>query len=547
MAISKSFMDLINKTPYHIKEGSTNFSAKEIKDNLRAFYQLKLPDNFQEIGLIRQNNSIEIDQLRSGRCLLLGHAGIGKTTLCNYLANQWATLEDYFVFKIHLGNLNAVDYQNTSLASIISNECFSKDSQPSSSQVQEILWSSTKKTSAKQKFLFILDGYDEFSKNSPCRETIEELLLKDRYPEIDVILSSRFIGDRSQFQFDQEVRCIGLRISPDSKSTSFLFKVFSLVKVDIDRSHEFFNRGFFLYDLDKEIQNKLIELELRINSGEVYSTSKLVFEKYESALFNFVNRLWEIYEQRVKVAYQFSQEEVEKKRVEIEKCLAQIARSTIDSRGRFSEKVLKNAIKDSYKCKLYCISSYMNEVLEVGIFDYDEKSNELAFCLPALVYYYNYKYLKQSTYASPKPIPPCLIPKNPATPVKVLKSLKEFSRVASVGNQENKADEETTSPEEIILIKESGNASAIKKSSISLKPPSLSLPIMKSTNTKWVDSEGESLVQSGLDQGFRKPTTIKPEYNQVFHHFHRISHHFHPVDENEQMKESAEPTFGLMS
>jgi len=111
--------------------------------------------------------------------MLLGRAGIGKTTLCHYIVNQWRMGKLWndrydWVFLIPLRNLNQRCYKQLDtevfkddifIEEIIWRECFSRSTrQPFSREkesnlkiIENILKESEGRT------LFILDGYDEIA------------------------------------------------------------------------------------------------------------------------------------------------------------------------------------------------------------------------------------------------------------------------------------------------------------------------------------------------------------------------------------------------
>ncbi|MGZ3634023.1 MAG: ankyrin repeat domain-containing protein, partial [Parachlamydiaceae bacterium] len=146
------------------------------------------------------------------RLLILGRAGIGKSTLCKYLTHQCWSADGVWknrfalVVKINLRNLTKERYpnKNVSLAEIIVRECF----KPTDEEKKEIKYINKvlASISAEQK-LFLLDGYDEFPADSPCKATINTLLnpQNDSY----LIVTSRPYAKVNSENFDFSLECIG--------------------------------------------------------------------------------------------------------------------------------------------------------------------------------------------------------------------------------------------------------------------------------------------------------------------------------------------------
>ncbi|CAM4964177.1 unnamed protein product [Rotaria socialis] len=115
------------------------------------------------------------------KVLVFGRAGIGKTTLCRYIAHQWATdalwPEYNLVALVSLRSLTENRYSplspgiGYSLVDIVARECLSRDlSEEDKSLLKDLL--------NKSKVLWLLDGYDEIIQNVPSHlQLIFEQLL----------------------------------------------------------------------------------------------------------------------------------------------------------------------------------------------------------------------------------------------------------------------------------------------------------------------------------------------------------------------------------
>lgn len=126
------------------------------------------------------------------RILIIGRAGVGKSTLCQFILSQWAAgklwQERYqAIFRIPLRNLIANRYSeknNCDISEIINRECFnSRLTKKEKKKLDEDLKDNP------NNYLIILDGYDELSneeKNQDLVNQIEPLL---SYPE--VLITSR--------------------------------------------------------------------------------------------------------------------------------------------------------------------------------------------------------------------------------------------------------------------------------------------------------------------------------------------------------------------
>src|SRR3990167_3812286 len=102
------------------------------------------------------------------KLLIIGRAGIGKSTLCQYIAHQWASQKSWLNFKavfwISLRNINSTNYSSCEITwiDLVDKECF-KDALTIQNK-KEVLKSEIQ--AHPEHFLFLLDGYDELSQDA---------------------------------------------------------------------------------------------------------------------------------------------------------------------------------------------------------------------------------------------------------------------------------------------------------------------------------------------------------------------------------------------
>lgn len=125
------------------------------------------------------------------RVLIQGSAGIGKSTLCQYIAFMWAEGKLYtefeYLFWLPLRNLNIDNYQNErSLEAYLAKEC----------QVDpEYIRSFLRHKKLREKTLILLDGYNELSPDAvnatgPLNPILREL---KKFPNVVVVTRPRSI------------------------------------------------------------------------------------------------------------------------------------------------------------------------------------------------------------------------------------------------------------------------------------------------------------------------------------------------------------------
>ncbi|CAF2900206.1 unnamed protein product [Rotaria sp. Silwood2] len=186
----------------------------------------RLEETFIDLNFKKEETLIRFEDLFSkSRILILGEAGSGKTTICQYAAYSWAcgTLwQNRFdwLFYIKMRNLNENIYpsrqENYTLIDIIINECFKEwtfieiDRRKLEFQITQSL-----------KILWILDGCDERSIPPHLSKIEQELLSKS-----NLLLTSRPYGTHS-CHYDMKVNIQGFT---DDDIKSYIEKYFSYRK-----------------------------------------------------------------------------------------------------------------------------------------------------------------------------------------------------------------------------------------------------------------------------------------------------------------------------
>lgn len=167
-------------------------AVEEVYDYASAIYG-RTARAFTAEDILRQTS-----EDAQNRILILGTAGIGKSTLSDYFCSLWArrrvatpevlhfTQQYQWVFKIPLRNLTAERYpndQNSCVIDVIEKECLAalragETCEPLSKKdkkkLESLLWDATQT----QQVLLILDGFDEISANinDRIRHLLEQFL-----------------------------------------------------------------------------------------------------------------------------------------------------------------------------------------------------------------------------------------------------------------------------------------------------------------------------------------------------------------------------------
>ncbi|CAF2475183.1 unnamed protein product [Rotaria sp. Silwood2] len=186
--------------------------------------QFKIHNTEEEIKLL--------DLCRRPRVLVLGEAGSGKTTVCQYVAYSWARKKLWrqkfeWIFYISMRQLNSSRYppqsSNYSLIDIIVKECF-RDYTLNHLEKAQLEYQIA--SSSSSKVLWILDGCDERVIPDHLR-SIEEDLLDKRY----LLLTSRPYGT-DRCHYDIKVNIQSFTTNDVEKYIKQYFSVFRRTAAD---------------------------------------------------------------------------------------------------------------------------------------------------------------------------------------------------------------------------------------------------------------------------------------------------------------------------
>ncbi len=186
--------------------------AMELRDQ-----QLKAYSSLYEESQLELKEAIDIEKIFSNgakKVAVYGRAGIGKSTLCQYLTVKWQEgnlwgKEFEAVIWLPLRDLVDFGHQDGSsyLARIVREKCIAgvEEDKPSTAHIRDYL------SANRNKVLIILDGYDEVVHSlTPELKQLLGGILSDPY--YHAIVTSRPITiaiDDKQLHFDKELESVG--------------------------------------------------------------------------------------------------------------------------------------------------------------------------------------------------------------------------------------------------------------------------------------------------------------------------------------------------
>lgn len=196
--------------------------AMELLSSAEQFFTvqeaIKLEDIFNATEQAQQTIS------HTNRVLITGRAGVGKSTLCQFIVNQWAQnklWQDRYqgIFRIPLRNLVNTNYtanREYALIEIINRECFAdRLSDAEQKQLDVDL------KNHPEKFLIILDGYDELSTQAEDQYLVKQVERLMQYPEVIITSRPQYV---SSFAASKKLEIIGFSAENIERYVDSFFK-----------------------------------------------------------------------------------------------------------------------------------------------------------------------------------------------------------------------------------------------------------------------------------------------------------------------------------
>lgn len=188
---------LINSTSKPIENIYVNLAIiqdkKEEKENNKLISRDAFLSSYEEIH--KPKEPIEIKDLidTSKKSLIYGKAGIGKTTLCKYIAYKWAKDELYQEFE-YVVYIPLREWKTGGIKGAIQDYYYSRDSDKLIIDI------------ASSKMLFLFDGYDEL--DSDRKKLLRDEI--DKYVLTHYIITTRPYGyQKNDFKIDEQFETIG--------------------------------------------------------------------------------------------------------------------------------------------------------------------------------------------------------------------------------------------------------------------------------------------------------------------------------------------------
>lgn len=200
-------LSLVKEEKQRAKENLSfilDYEMEKLNSTYENCYQTDQHEAIEPKAIFEKRNRVEPKNL-----IVKGRAGIGKSTLSEYLCYQWAVHNlwpENIVFHIRLRNLTVGQYPSfpldvNPLAYIIQKECIDSSQHPL--QVKDI---DATLEAAIDKVIIIFDGYDELPANSPCKKIVLDTIKSKRYRKL---VTTRPYVEIDEKGFDARIECIG--------------------------------------------------------------------------------------------------------------------------------------------------------------------------------------------------------------------------------------------------------------------------------------------------------------------------------------------------
>ncbi len=320
----------------------------------------------------------KVSHRRSPRVLVIGRAGIGKSTASVFASFCWAEgnfWDQYkLVFYIKARNLKKDIYKHdVTLAYIIQQECFSKLSTiPSEKDINILL-----ESYPKNNILIMLDGFDELTKTSPCYERIIELIKRPLNIETSaysIIVFTRPFTDLCENDFDEVVECMGF-LTEDIQKFVRLKEVWPNPKSkDALKPEEISSRQQLVLEFFKESYSihTLMHVPILLDMFCAMCVNSMPILKnitITELLEKFINHLWTEYDNRQKIIHpELTEKELDEKKKKARMLLRLLAvLATHNNVIVFGEDLINRAIKIVYRCEENDNHKYLQDILEPGL------------------------------------------------------------------------------------------------------------------------------------------------------------------------------------
>ncbi len=208
----KTISLLTTNTPKPIDEIFVNLAIikekKEEKGKNKIINREALLSSYEEIH--KPKEPIEINELvnKSKKSLIYGKAGIGKTTLCKYIAYKWSKKELYSEFE-YLIYIPLREWKKDGIKGAIRDYYYSLDEKNISIDLNA------------NKTLLLFDGYDELDGDKK-KALIDEI---DKYDLTHYLITTRPYGyQKSDFRVDEYFETIGFTDEDVEKYIDAFFK-----------------------------------------------------------------------------------------------------------------------------------------------------------------------------------------------------------------------------------------------------------------------------------------------------------------------------------
>ena len=183
---------------------------KEEKDTEKLINREAFLSSYEEIHKPKEPIAIKELINKSNKSLIYGKAGIGKTTLCKYIAYMWAKGELYNEFE-YVVYIPLRKWDSTQLKEVIRSQYYTQYKEEINLDIKE----------NSNKILFLFDGYDELK--SDKRDGLHDAIRDNNLTHY--LITTRPYGyQKSDFSVDEYFETIGFTDEDVTKYTDKFFE-----------------------------------------------------------------------------------------------------------------------------------------------------------------------------------------------------------------------------------------------------------------------------------------------------------------------------------